>query len=102
MKPLPVQLLPIASCLLHVAPCEERASILFVAALLVLEYCNEVPLSLLFSKEKREGLSSLGRLSIDLIIFVGLLWTISSLSTAFLNSGHGTPRVACQAQSRVG
>ena len=28
-----VQLVPVAPCLLHVAPCEERASVLFVATL---------------------------------------------------------------------
>ena len=28
-----VQLVPVAPCLLHVAPCEESASVLFVAAL---------------------------------------------------------------------
>ena len=38
-----MQLVPIAPCLLHVAPCEERASILFVAILSVLAYCDEVP-----------------------------------------------------------
>lgn len=34
MKPLPVKLVPIGPCLPHVAPCEERASMSFVAALL--------------------------------------------------------------------
>lgn len=33
MKPLLVKLVPVAPCLLHVASCEERAAILFVAAL---------------------------------------------------------------------
>lgn len=37
MKPLLLQLGPIAPCLLHVATHEERASILFVAACEVLE-----------------------------------------------------------------
>lgn len=39
MKPLPVQPVPIAPCLLHVAPYEERASVLFVATL---KYWNTV------------------------------------------------------------
>lgn len=33
MKPLPVQLVPVAPYLLHVAFCEERASVLFLATL---------------------------------------------------------------------
>lgn len=33
MKPLMVQLVLVAPCPLHVAPCEERTSILFVVAL---------------------------------------------------------------------
>lgn len=34
MKPLPVKLVPIGPCLPHMAPCEERASMSFVSALL--------------------------------------------------------------------
>lgn len=34
MKPLPVKLVPTGPCLPHVAPCEERASMSFVSALL--------------------------------------------------------------------
>lgn len=80
-KLLPVQLVPIAPGLLHVSPCEERASFLFAAALEVLESCNEVPQSLLFSKVKRNNssLSSFGRFSSPLVILVALFWTLSSL-----------------------
>jgi len=42
-KPLPVQLAPIAPCPLHEVPCEERAFILFVVSLGVLENCDDVP-----------------------------------------------------------
>ncbi|XP_074962573.1 histone deacetylase 8 isoform X4 [Phalacrocorax aristotelis] len=59
MKPLLGQLTPIAPCPLHVAPCEERASVLSVAAIQVLEYCDEVPPSLLFSRQKRPNSISL-------------------------------------------
>lgn len=34
MKLHPAQLVPVVPCLLHVGPCEERASVLFVAVLL--------------------------------------------------------------------
>lgn len=45
MKPIPVQLAPLAPCLLHVALCEETRGkpLLFIAALLVPEYCDEIP-----------------------------------------------------------
>lgn len=48
MIPIPVQLIPVATCLLHVALCGETRGkpLLFVAALLVPEYCDEVPLEL--------------------------------------------------------
>lgn len=80
-KLLPVQLVPIAPGLLHVSPCEERASFLFAAALEILESCNELPQSLLFSRVKRNNscLSSFGRFSSPLVILVALLWTLSSL-----------------------
>lgn len=53
MKPLTVQHVSIALCLLHVAPCEERPSILFVTALQVLENYDEVlPESYLLQGEK--------------------------------------------------
>lgn len=39
-------------CLLPVAPCEERASILFVATLSVPEYCDDAPESSLLQGEK--------------------------------------------------
>lgn len=42
MKPLLVQLVPIVLCPLHVSPCEERTSVLFVATLEVLENCDEL------------------------------------------------------------
>lgn len=42
MKPLPVQLLPVATCILHGIPWEVRASVVFVAALEVQKYCDEV------------------------------------------------------------
>lgn len=71
IKPLLVQLVPIAPRLLHVAPCEARASVLFVATLYMLEYCDEVLSSLLFSRKKRLksfSLSSQGRFSRPVII----------------------------------
>jgi len=43
MKPLLVQLVPGDPCLFHVALWQEEASILFVAALQVLEYCDVAP-----------------------------------------------------------
>jgi len=43
MQPLLVQLVPVAPCLLHLAPCEGKASVLFVAALSVLEYSGDIP-----------------------------------------------------------
>jgi len=54
-----------------VASCESRASVLFIDILHVVEYCDEVPLSLLFSREKRLNsfsLSSQGKFSSPLII----------------------------------
>lgn len=42
MKPLIVRLVPVALCLLHVAPCAEKASVLSVATLEVLERSDEV------------------------------------------------------------
>jgi len=68
MEPLPVQFIPIASCLLHVVPCEERASVLFVVALEVLEYRDEVLLSLLFSGVVGGGWKA-GRSSVSLELF---------------------------------
>lgn len=53
MKPLPVELAPFASCILHVAPHEDRASILFAA---IFKYWKTDVVSpvmiLLFSREK--------------------------------------------------
>lgn len=59
-----MRLVPIALRLLHVGPCEERAPVLPVAALHVLEYHDEVPLSHLFSRVvgggHKAGCSSIG------------------------------------------
>ena len=55
MKPLLVQLVPVAACLLHVAPREENVSTLFVAALQVLKYCDEVPPRVSFSLGRKKS-----------------------------------------------
>lgn len=47
MKPLLRKSVPVASCLLHVAPCEERVSMLFVPTLWVLKHCEEAPTCLI-------------------------------------------------------
>lgn len=47
-----VEILPGVACLLHVSICRERASILFVATLQVLEQLDEVPINILFCREK--------------------------------------------------
>lgn len=80
---------PVASGLLHVTLCEERASVLSVAVFsTVLEYCDHFLTWYLFSREKRSNtfnLSSQGRSSSPLVIFKVILRRPSGFSTSLLN-----------------
>lgn len=94
MKPLFVQLVPVALFSSPMSPSQERASVLLVAAPFMLEYSVMVPWAVfleLFSREKRPNsfsLPSSGRVSGTLVISTTLLWILSSLSVSLLNCGN--------------
>jgi len=93
IKPLPVQLVPVAPCLLHAA-CEKKASILFAAALYVLENCNEVPPSLL-QIEKIQLLQFFftGTVLQNVDHLCGPLQSICVFFQLGTKTGHSTPGV---------
>lgn len=83
-KPLLVQCAPVAPCLLHVGPCEERASVLVVAALKALERCD-VPRA--FSSPGRKDPTLLQSFLMGQIIqlFCSSSWNFLGPSPVFLH-----------------
>lgn len=103
MKLLPVQLLLIAPCLLHVVPCDDRVSVFFVAAQKVLD--TMMKSSQAFSSAQRKDLTtSVFSLRISSPAFdhsVAFFRTLSSL-VIFSNCGDLNCTAAGHTMSRMG
>lgn len=89
-KPLSIQFVPVAPCLLHAAPCGRKISVLFAIILQVLEYFKyyEIPNPFFIDEDiTPSSLSLWGRYSSPLTISTAFLCTLPSLSVSFLKCG---------------